>query len=592
MSKPSSIATYPRQSRYALAGVLALAAVVHFGWQVTSIISAEERDLVVWRSIDDTFYYLNTAWHVSRGEGMTFDRMSETNGVQPLWFGVTVALANVVDSKDHLYRGALIVSEALSCASILVILFFAQRYISEIGAALLSTAVFLMQTGCIYRIGLETNLNGLLVCLWLLSVARHIECRPRSTTWLTISSTLLVLCRIDSLIFVIGGVLAAWVAQPVQNRMRWTAMLPVVGLPLLVLALCMATLFDGRLLPVSGEAKRIFEKHVNALYGTSSCISFYLIHLVRSAWHSLSGFSLEFFFRTGIASYFVFLSLTTVTLFATATIEVWRHYCRMRQRPRRNASTVLDALSSISAVFRKHRGAAAAVILLATAVTHFLIDKLTYTYRGPVMLWHNVGEAMILATVACAWLGAMASPYRSKIRGLPIILAIALIAAMGYGAVASSQTDAARRDRIRCGFSPDLYAQRYAAAIELPQKVGIHEPIGVWNAGQIAYFSNLKIVNLDGLVNSTDYLTYLRARTLLPFLQKTGVRYLLDYDIRYWWRMYSDEWLPYETVHRWPRQTGSGPELSLVRVVNPPTPVMERLQPSHPPDFTESWWCR
>jgi len=55
--------------------------------------------------------------------------------------------------------------------------------------------------------------------------------------------------------------------------------------------------------------------------------------------------------------------------------------------------------------------------------------------------------------------------------------------------------------------------------------------IGAWNAGELSYFSPLPVTNLDGLVNSNEFLEFLRTGDRIDvYLQREGIEYVLDYN--------------------------------------------------------------
>jgi hypothetical protein len=52
--------------------------------------------------------------------------------------------------------------------------------------------------------------------------------------------------------------------------------------------------------------------------------------------------------------------------------------------------------------------------------------------------------------------------------------------------------------------------------------------IGAWNAGIVSWFSQKKIINLDGLVNDNIY-PYLVENDLLSYVKNNKIKYLIDY---------------------------------------------------------------
>jgi len=52
--------------------------------------------------------------------------------------------------------------------------------------------------------------------------------------------------------------------------------------------------------------------------------------------------------------------------------------------------------------------------------------------------------------------------------------------------------------------------------------------VGAWNAGYLAYFSDLQVVNLDGLVNAPDFARRVENDRWLEYCRETGIRYVED----------------------------------------------------------------
>lgn len=56
------------------------------------------------------------------------------------------------------------------------------------------------------------------------------------------------------------------------------------------------------------------------------------------------------------------------------------------------------------------------------------------------------------------------------------------------------------------------------------------EKFGSWNSGMIGYFSNKKVVNLDGLVNNS-VIPYIEDGKLLEYLNTENIRFIVDYEV-------------------------------------------------------------
>ena len=65
-------------------------------------------------------------------------------------------------------------------------------------------------------------------------------------------------------------------------------------------------------------------------------------------------------------------------------------------------------------------------------------------------------------------------------------------------------------------------------AERLDEVVGPDHVIGVFDAGALGYFSTTKVINLDGLANSFEYLSdYLKPNRFLEYFQQQGITHLV-----------------------------------------------------------------
>ena len=112
--------------------------------------------------IDDTYYYLQTAWNAKILGFVTFDGLHPTNGVQLLWFVIIFLLALAVKSKALLLFAVLTVGFLLNGLCYLVIF--------RIGAVLKLPVLALFMASLwalqslpfrIYSMGMENSLHAL-----------------------------------------------------------------------------------------------------------------------------------------------------------------------------------------------------------------------------------------------------------------------------------------------------------------------------------------------------------------------------------------------------------------------------------------------
>jgi hypothetical protein len=83
-----------------------------------------------------------------------------------------------------------------------------------------------------------------------------------------------------------------------------------------------------------------------------------------------------------------------------------------------------------------------------------------------------------------------------------------------------------------------MYSERLAIARWIDDQLAPDVTLASWNAGLLGYYSNRKLINLDGLVNDEDFFENVLSKHLvaLPdYLRQNGVSLLIDhtiYDVR------------------------------------------------------------
>ena len=182
--------------------IIVILAVVQFIIQVSLLTKGMEYAAVS-LVIDDTYYYLQTAWNAKMLGFVTFDGLHPTNGVQLLWFVIIFLLAMLAKSKAVLLFTTLAVSFLLNGLCYLVIL--------KIGAVLKQPVLALFMASLwalqslpfrIYSMGMENSLHALVFwCVIWQSVEFliRVQNKDKPNFWgLTVVLILLVWTRLDS----------------------------------------------------------------------------------------------------------------------------------------------------------------------------------------------------------------------------------------------------------------------------------------------------------------------------------------------------------------------------------------------------------
>jgi hypothetical protein len=133
-----------------------------------------------------------------------------------------------------------------------------------------------------------------------------------------------------------------------------------------------------------------------------------------------------------------------------------------------------------------------------------------YTYAP----WYYVAQPLVAALLA----GAAA---QAVVRRAPARLAAAAPAAAGAIILAAGFATAV------LGWRSMAPRPLYMAAGWARDHLDASARVGAWNAGAIAFLSGRQVVNLDGVVNTFDYLE--RGQyDLCAYWQRTGITHLVD----------------------------------------------------------------
>jgi hypothetical protein len=252
--------------RQYLSYALAIALALTTGWAVMKPFHSR----INWMNFeqDDFFYYLKVASNIASGRGSTFNGLVSTNGYHPLWMW-TLALIVRLGSGVRFVPAFLSISIWLATMTTFLLSrhLLLRTGVDLLAAAALSTymAVYAMH---VFSYGMEVTLAvplmfGLLVLLeqdtWWSA--------QRGASWphgvaIGLMTTLMVLSRLDTLIFASLIVLGILLQSHLRHRMRPPLIAGVaLGLlPLTAYFIANRMLF-GIWMPVSGMAKQLKLDH-------------------------------------------------------------------------------------------------------------------------------------------------------------------------------------------------------------------------------------------------------------------------------------------------------------------------------------------
>lgn len=269
----------------------------HFEWLLAAavvlphllIVFGNLHAVLNWYLTDDAFYYFQVARHVTEGIGFSFDGINLSNGFHPLWMLVCIPVFALARYDLILPLRLLVLVMAVFNAGTAVVLFrLCKRFIKVELAGLL--AVLWAFSFEIHRLttkeGLETGINAFfIVLLWerLTALNSREELGPkplRHIFFAGLVGALTILSRLDNVYLVIAAAVWVWLrwwqppaGQDGDSRAKWLWRFKSglafngVIVALLTPYLLWNKFIFGHFMPVSGQVKLWWGSLPNSVYG-------------------------------------------------------------------------------------------------------------------------------------------------------------------------------------------------------------------------------------------------------------------------------------------------------------------------------------
>jgi hypothetical protein len=419
---------------------------------------------------DDAYYYLGVAEHLAAGDGFTFNGLDPTNGFHPLWLAIVVPIEWLGGGRTATVGLVLLVQSAFWLATVRE-LWLTGRALGDPGVTLLAAIPLVFFAGANYRLAFN-GMESSLVLLLLAAIVRQVvgwsdgEARPLLVGLLLAA---LALARLDAVFVVASLATAGWLCwRERPDRIRQVTLLAGPA----ALALAGYVLFNllefGTATPVSGQAK-------------SLGAPFHNLRPVRDvlAMGSLGGHSLW----TGAAA--------LVTAFAAIR---WG-----RRAPRGQPASVLRHLL-------------AALLLAQGLLTLYLVVMTSW----PTWPWYFY---LLPYIWFCALLLLGLGRVPQRVTGRLAPASAALLAIVTTAFVVGWVRDPTYRSR-------SVVA---AQALDAVSPRGAPVAMGD-RAGAFSFGTERPVVQLEGLVESPEYLTALRRGRVGDFLNKRRVAFFAASD--------------------------------------------------------------
>lgn len=511
-----------RASWLLTAGALLVLAAVYVSQGLT-IVGVPQEAFFSKVFVDDAAYYVVPARHLWEGKGYSFDGKYATNGVQPLWAAVAVAVAGATPDDAVVAR----VLSGLSglcwgLAACFLYACFARK--SRLVGLLVAVGMVTVGLGERYAFqGMENGLQAMLVAAMLclaLRIADPDQPPPDGLRWtffagLGVLSALIGLARIDTVLWAVLLCLAIWVGlfqRRGGRRLCWGPAFSF-GVPVLVLFggyLLFNRVAFGAWMPISGRVKAFYESQWLAggyPHGGFWGNAFHHFKLAAdSALLPIGEGVRQLLYRRGDAieggGLYAWGVIVCLVLGVLLIAGGW-----LRRRSAGQPGSLSQRLAMLVAAW-----VVLHVLLLATFLPHFVSYCTWYLAFACVGIWFLIGCVVISVRARGGWKGVL-------VNGLLVALVVFLL-----GSTVTRDYAGALRGDLRCS----VFAR---AGQWLDRHVPGGQFVGSLSAGLISMHTRCHdVYNLDGIVAGHDYLEhYLRAERVAAFLDEQGINLFADY---------------------------------------------------------------
>lgn len=482
-------------------------------------------------TIDDAYYYFETAWNTKERGFVTFDTINKTNGVQFFWFWLLYLLSYLAATKDIFLIEIMIFSLIINITCYFIIWKIGKLFENEIcGFLIAGFWIFPSFVSKTFLIGMENTIHGLIIWSIVFYCIKILKKQYISDKEFIIISLLLILnvwTRYDS-IFLSGIIYLLMLLLSYFNRKknRKSSSNKIIKISFLIIGTGAFIQFFGfflmgdSILPVNALIK-IYNSPKLSFISIIKNICYIIVPLNINSLYPYTSF---------LSSYVLSLTPYILTLFFLL-FNIWTLYILFSKK-----------LNQI-----KYQSLLIVILILSFTILlySFVMSRLFYQYyrwylSASYILWTLIFTFIIMENIEK--IRKIINLFLKEIcKFNTIIKKQNFLNFIAIGLILLSTTQIINRNgfptKENNNITSSFYFLRYEVGIWLRENVDEEAVIGSWNAGQIGYFSNRKVINLDGLINHISYYeTIIRnenrysSTEFEDYLNKMNITYIVDYN--------------------------------------------------------------
>ncbi len=485
---------------------------------------------------DDAFYYFKIAQNFPRYGFMTFDGIHATDGVQPLWAIILCALAYPLQwlgirDPDTVARFFVAITALTHAASCIVLFHLLARTVST-AVAIAAAGALLFPLDIVWsRVwGMENSLYALMLVLTVSYYHLRFLPRPQNRGALILGCLLglTALSRLNAGLFVACLLVHLLFCRTIPRSHRWRfAALAALATGVVVLPYFAASAAStGRWTPISGAVKRVLADQYLEKQGIERRVSVDFIKLAGTQAKNAGSYFVTS--RAGDALWLLgyraihdgavrWRTLLSI-LFAILIIPVL-------------VSRNLGWFAILRERFARLRpfGYVLAFGLADATVSIFLFPNQTgYAMTRWWFANNEIITVVIVATLTGTFGAYLAANFLSRRRSM----ALALVWIAGLSLFHNQEMLRFYfRDTIEYrDWNLSYNDEPYGAARWAAQNLPADATIGSWNAGLLGHYARQRVVNLDGLVNDSTLVPYIKDKQISKYILLNRIQYISDID--------------------------------------------------------------
>jgi hypothetical protein len=410
--------------------------------------------------LDDAFYYLKTAYNIFHHSSVSFDLLNLTNGFHPLWMIICIPFQGIHNSEHLLLLITVLEIVFYFSASIVLAKIVQPKGVNFFAVTIISISFFSYHDAIrLVLNGLETSLHIFILVCTLWGFQHFLTSKKVFPLFFLLP--LLFLSRIESIIlcFLILGFIYFY--QPSKDKKR-TQFLILTSILVVAIYVAQNLIFVGEPFPISGTVKR--------LYSGFEYAGAVKVQSARYLWFKYFTWPLDvpwmqFIFITNLIALPVFYLKKNPTGFVLAVYCIFKYFL---------------LVFSYKATAGAYTWYYSADLICATYFLCWLINALLT--NQPRVFW----VVICLIMMQFSWI-----QYRFYVANINHHLNLLI-----------------KDGDPKVGNDLDMY---YLASKEI-NKMGIPKDtiIGIHNAGVFGFFSNYRVVNMDGLINGKSRLNSIK----------------------------------------------------------------------------------